>query len=132
MPSSILEALTQQGIIIAVVGASDNPDKFGHAIYRDLKRKGYRVFPVNPNRETVDGDRAYPTIQSLPDTPDIVNLSVPPEVSLAVAQECLRIGIMDIWLQPGAENNIVLNYLQENGFNYVAGACIMIKTRRAR
>ena len=132
MSSSILEALTQQGVIIAVVGASDNPDKFGHAIYRDLKRKGYRVFPVNPNRGTVDGDRAYPTIQSLPDTPDIVNLSVPPEASLAVAQECLRIGMMDIWLQPGAENNIVLNYLQENGFNYVAGACIMVKTRRAR
>ena len=132
MSSSILEALTQQGVIIAVVGASDNPDKFGHAIYRDLKRKGYRVFPVNPNREAVDGDRAYPTIQSLPDTPDIVNLAVPPEASLAVAQECLRIGMMDIWLQPGAENNMVLNFLQENGFNYVAGACIMVKTRRAR
>ena len=132
MSSSILEALTQQGVIIAVVGASDNPDKFGHAIYRDLKRKGYRVFPVNPNRQTVDGDRAYPTIQSLPNSPDIVNLAVPPEASLAVAQECLRIGMMDIWLQPGAENNIVLNYLQENGFNYVAGACIMVKTRRAR
>ena len=132
MSTSILEALTQQGVIIAVVGASDNPDKFGHAIYRDLKRKGYRVFPVNPNRETVDGDRAYPTIQSLPNSPDIVNLAVPPEASLAVAQECLRIGMMDIWLQPGAENNIVLNYLQENGFNYVAGACIMVKTRRAR
>jgi len=132
MSSSILEALTQQGVIIAVAGASDNPDKFGHAIYRDLKHKGYRVFPVNPNRETVDGDRAYPTIQSLPYSPDIVNLAVPPEASLAVAQECLRIGMMDIWLQPGAENNIVLNYLQENGFNYVAGACIMVKTRRAR
>jgi len=132
MSTSILEALTQQGVIIAVVGASDNPDKFGHAIYRDLKRKGYRVFPVNPNRQTVDGDRAYPTIQSLPNSPDIVNLAVPPEASLAVAQECLRIGMMDIWLQPGAENNIVLNYLQENGFNYVAGACIMVKTRRAR
>jgi len=132
MSSSILEALTRQGVVIAVAGASDNPEKFGHAIYRDLKRKGYRVFPVNPNRETVDGDTAYPTIQSLPDTPDIVNLCITPDACLSVAQECLRIGIMDIWLQPGAENNMVLNYLQENGFNYVAGACIMVKTRRAR
>jgi predicted CoA-binding protein len=132
MSSSTLELLSEPGIIIAVVGATDNPDKFGHAIYRDLKRKGYRLFPVNPNRDAVDGDRAYPNLQSLPETPDIVNLVVPPEISLTVALECLLLGIENLWLQPGAESPEVLEYLQENGFNYVAGACIMLKTRRAK
>ena len=132
MTASTLELLSQPNIIIAVVGASDNPDKFGHTIYRDLKRKGYRIFPVNPNRDTVDGDRAYPKIQALPETPDIVNIVVPPEAALAVAQECLRLGLINLWLQPGAESREVLDYLQENGFNYIAGACIRLKTRRAR
>lgn len=127
-----LDLLTQPGVIIAVVGASDNPDKFGYAIYRDLKRKGYRVFPVNPKRETVDGDKAYPNLQALPETPDIANLVVPPEVSLSIALECLRLGILNLWLQPGAENPMVLAFMQENGLNYLAGACIMLKTRRAK
>jgi predicted CoA-binding protein len=128
---STLELLKQPGIRIAVVGASDNPAKFGHAIYRDLKRKGYRIYPVNPNRQTVDRDQAYPNLQSLPHIPDIVNLVVPPETALDIAREALRLGIEHLWLQPGAESPEVLAFLEENGFNYVAGACIMIKTRRA-
>ena len=132
MSSSTLELLSQPGIIIAVVGSTDNPDKSGHAVYRDLKSKGYRLFPVNLKRATVDGDRAYPNLQSLPETPDIVNLVVPPEISLTVAQQCLRLGIENLWLQPGAESPEVLEYLQDNGFNYMAGACIMLKTRRAK
>jgi predicted CoA-binding protein len=135
MSSSTLELLSQPGIIIAVVGATDNPDnpdKAGHAIYRDLKSKGYRLFPVNLKRASVDGDRAYPNLRSLPETPDIVNLAVPPEISLTVAQQCLRLGIANLWLQPGAESPEVLEFLQDNGFNYMAGACIMLKTRRAK
>ncbi|MCX7110865.1 MAG: CoA-binding protein [Proteobacteria bacterium] len=132
MSSSTLELLSQPGIIIAVVGASDNPDKFGHAIYRDLKRKGYRVYPVNPNRETVDGDRAYRNLQALPKIPDIANLAVPPEASLTVAKECLQLGILNLWLQAGSESPEVLGFLEENGLNYMAGACIMVKTRRAK
>jgi predicted CoA-binding protein len=132
MSSSTLELLGQPGIIIAVVGASDNPDKSGHAIYRDLKSKGYRLFPVNLKRASVDGDRAYPSLRSLPETPDIVNLAVPPEKSLTVARHCLRLGIANLWLQPGAETPEVLEFLQDNGFNYMAGACIMLKTRKAK
>jgi len=42
----------------AVVGASDNPEKYGNLIYKKLKSRGYRVYPVNPNYETIDGDNA--------------------------------------------------------------------------
>jgi predicted CoA-binding protein len=132
MSSSTLELLSEPGIIIAVVGSTDNPDKSGYAIYRDLKSKGYRLYPVNLKRASVDGDRAYPNLRSLPETPDIVNLAVPPEMSLTVARQCLRLGIANLWLQPGAESPEVLEFLQDNGFNYLAGACIMQKTRRAK
>ena len=131
MLTSTLELLRQPGVRIAVAGASDNPDKFGHDIYRDLKRQGYQVYPVNPKRHTVDQDRAYPDLQSLPLLPDIVNLVVPPASALAIAKEALQLGIEHLWLQPGAESPEVLAFLQENGFNYLAGACIMAKTRRA-
>ncbi|NIQ54637.1 MAG: CoA-binding protein, partial [Gemmatimonadetes bacterium] len=51
---------------MAVVGATDSPDKYGGIIYRDLKRRGFRVFAVNPGRETVDGDPAYAGLADLP------------------------------------------------------------------
>ena len=51
----ITELLEQPDATIAVVGATDDPSKYGNVIYRDLKKKGFVVHPVNPNRSQVDG-----------------------------------------------------------------------------
>jgi predicted CoA-binding protein len=125
----IASLLGDEDTTIAVVGATDNSSKYGYVIYRDLKRKGYRVYPVNPGRATVDSDPAYRNLRSLPIKPTIVNLVVPPKVSLAVLQESLELGLKNIWLQPGAESPANLAFLQENGFNYLANACIMVESR---
>ena len=58
--SNLTQLLASTDIDIAVVGATDSPGKYGGIIYRDLKRLGYRVLAVNPNRAQVDGDRCYP------------------------------------------------------------------------
>ena len=70
--------LTDPATTIAVVGATDDPAKFGGRIYRDLKGKGFRVLAVNPGRDTVDGDPCYPSLAALPEAPTIVDLVVPP------------------------------------------------------
>lgn len=114
---------------VAVVGATDNPSKYGHTIYHDLKRKGYVVYPVNPRRQTVGGDAAYATLADLPEAPTIVNFVIPPRFTLHVLQQCLDLGLMNVWLQPGAESPEVMSFLQEHGFNYLANACIMVRTR---
>ena len=129
MTRSILDLLELPDSLIAVVGANDNPAKFGYAIYRDLKRKGYRVVPVNPNRTSVDGDLCYARLVELPEPPDIVNIVIPPEAAKSVIQECLTLGWLNVWLQPGAERPELLRFLEENGFNYLAQACIMVKSR---
>lgn len=116
---------------VAVVGATDDPGKYGYVIYRDLKRKGFPVFPVNRVRREVDGDKAYRSLRDLPETPTIVNIVVPPEETAGVLRDCLELGLMNVWLQPGAESPDVLEFLQENGFNYLANACIMIESRLA-
>lgn len=129
MTLSILDLLESQDPLIAVVGANDNPDKFGHRIYRDLKRKGYRVIPVNPNRATVDDDVCYARLADLPERPDIVNIVIPPAAATRVVRECLDLGWRNVWLQPGAESSELLKFLEENGFNYLANTCIMVKSR---
>lgn len=125
----IATLLSEPETTVAVVGATDNPAKYGYVIYRDLKRKGYAVFPVNPRRKTVDSDAAYPSLKSLPEKPTIVNVVVPPEITESVVKECLELGLTNVWLQPGAESPESLDFLQRNGFNYLANACIMVESR---
>lgn len=123
--------LADSSATIAVVGATDNREKYGSVIYRDLKRKGYRVLAVNPGRDTVDGDPAYATVADLPVEPDIIDLVVPPSEGVKVVGQALDIGYDRIWVQPGAENPELLTILQEEGVEYLADACIMVRSRVA-
>lgn len=130
--SSPIDVLKNPDATIAVVGASDNERKYGAVIYRDLKRKGYSVYPVNPHRDTVDGDPAYPSVAELPVAPDIINLVVPAEIGVKVVRQALDIGYERIWVQPGAESPELLTLLQESDADYVAHDCIMVQSRRFR
>jgi predicted CoA-binding protein len=127
--TDIAAMLDEPETTVAVVGATDNPSKFGYVIYRDLKRKGFTIFPVNPNRSTVDGDQAFPSLASLPNPPTIVNIVVPPKVALRVLEQCRKLGLANIWLQPGAESPETMSFLQGKEFNYLANACIMVQSR---
>ncbi len=114
---------------IAVVGATDDLSKYGGRIYRNLKAKGYRVFAVNPSRDTVDGDPAYHSLSDLEETPSIVDIVVPPPVTLSVLRECEQLGLRNVWIQPGAESEEVLQFLRDGDFDYLAeGPCIMVET----
>jgi predicted CoA-binding protein len=114
---------------VAVVGATDDPLKYGSVIYRDLKNKGFEVWPVNPHRQTVDGDRTYARLADLPEAPTIVNYVVPEDAALVVLHDAKTLGYLNAWVQPGAESPAVLRFLQEHSFNYLANACIMVQSR---
>jgi len=127
----ITELLDDPATTIAVVGASDNPSKYGSRIYRDLKAKGFTVFGVNPNRDTVDGDQSFASLEHLPESPTIVNLVIPPQRALRVLGKCKELGLMNVWVQPGAESAEVIDFLDAEGFNYLANACIMVRAAAA-
>lgn len=116
---------------VAVIGATDDPGKYGGIAYRRLKAMGYRVFAVNPGRETVDGDPAYPDLKSLPAAPTIVNFVVPARVGSAVADEALELGYTNLWFQPGAESPALTERLEQAGANVLTDACIMVRARWA-
>ena len=125
----ILSLLGDPNTTIAVVGATDNEAKYGHTIFTDLKRKGYRVYPVNLRRDTVLGDPAYARLADIPEPPTIVDFVIPPRFTLHVLEQCLELGLMNVFLQPGTESPEVMEFVQENGFNYLANACIMVESR---
>jgi len=125
----IVEFLDKKNVF-AVVGASRNPEKYGHQVYKDLRNAGYRVYPVNPNANEVLGDKCYPTLETLPIKPDIADLVVPPKVTEQVVKTCKRLGIKKVWMQPGSESETAINFCRENDMNVVHAICIMVERRR--
>jgi uncharacterized protein len=116
--------LSQQKL--AVVGASNDRDKFGNQVYRTLKRHDYHVIPVNPNVDTVEGDKAYPDLKSLPQEVGGAVIVVPPAVTEKVVGDALAAGIMRVWMQPGAESQEAIKFCEENGIAAVYESCIMM------
>jgi len=115
--------------VIAVVGATDHPGKYGGIIYRDLKEKGYRVLAVNPTRLKVDEDPCWPALADLPEPPTIVDIVVPPTRTLRVLAECTALGYRNVWVQPGAADEAVRDYVAASDLNALIDACIMVRAR---
>ncbi|MCX8128583.1 MAG: CoA-binding protein [Clostridia bacterium] len=112
----------------AVVGANDNPEKFGNRIYRKLKNKGYKVYPVNPNYEAVDGDKCYKSLSSLPEIPEVIDMVVAPKLGMGIIEEAAGLGVKNIWLQPGTHNSEVMKLIDEKGLVAVQ-ACVLVALR---
>ena len=124
----IITLLNEGNPVVAVVGATDNPRKYGNRIYLDLKGKGFRVYPVNPSRDSVDGDPTYASLADLPEMPDIIDFVVPPTRTLRILAQANELGLMNAWIQPGAESDDVVTYLDDHGFNYLTDSCIMVES----
>ncbi len=112
----------------AVVGANEDPEKYGNKIYKKLKTSGYQVFPVNPNYETIEGDRCYKDLSSLPQLPEVIDMVVSPKRGKAVIEEAARLGIRDIWLQPGTYDDELMQLIAKNGQNAVQ-SCVLVALR---
>jgi len=69
---------------VAVIGASDDPSRIGGKPIAYMLKQGYqgKILPVNPKRETVQGLKAYPSVQALPETPDVAIVAVPAAAAL--------------------------------------------------
>jgi len=126
---SFPELLEAPDAVIAVVGATDRPSKYGNIIYRDLKAKGYRVLAVNPFRSSVDGDPCWHSLADLPEAPTIVDIVVPPARTIEVLDQCAALGYHNVWIQPGAADDAVRERVAAMGLNALIDACIMVSTR---
>lgn len=109
----------------AVVGASDNPRKWGNRLFRNLLSKGYAVYPVNVRDQVIDGHRTFPSLAALPRKPDVVDTVVPPDQTDKVVAEALALGISRIWMQPGSESDAAIEAAAAAGATVVHHACAM-------
>ncbi len=112
--------------VVAVVGASRDPEKFGYKVLKDLEHAGYEAYGVNPSCGDIEGIPCYPDLASLPRVPQLVITVVPPSVTEKVVREAKEAGISRIWMQPGSESGEAAAYCEDNGIAYMRDACIMI------
>jgi acyl-CoA synthetase (NDP forming) len=79
---------------IAIVGASENPNKIGGRPLLYLRRFGFKgsVYPINPNRREAQGYKAYPRLADLPEAPELAIIAVPGDAALAALDECAERG----------------------------------------
>jgi uncharacterized protein len=110
----------------AVVGVSRKKTKFGNAIYKELKQKGYTVFPINPNIQTFEGETCFPDLLSLPEKVDAIIINVPPVQTEKVVREAKEAGINKIWLQQGSQSEEAIKYCEENNIDCVSNECILM------
>lgn len=109
----------------ALVGATANAEKNGYRIFKNLSRRGYQVYPVNPGLEKLEGVKCYHSLADIPVKVDVVDFVVPPQVTEATLKECKRLGLNRIWLQPGSESEAAIAFCHENRLKVVHGICVM-------
>jgi len=111
--------------IWAVVGANDDPGKFGNIIYKKLKAEGYTVYPVNPLYGEVEGDKCYPDLKSIPEKPEVLDMVVSPKRGKAFIEEASRLGIKYIWLQPGTYDQELLALIKDKQLTAIQ-SCVLV------
>jgi len=125
----VLTKLQKIDTTIAIVGASNNPQKFGNQIYIDLRSKGFKVYPINPNEEFIEGDKAYTALSELPNNDSIVNFVVPPKVAFSIAQQAVQLGFQYLWFQPGSESQELKDWLDTiKNIHTLTDSCIMVQS----
>lgn len=121
-----LRQLLVDSEIVAMVGASSDPEKPSHGIMRKLQQVGYRVIPVNPRETEVLGEKAYGALEEIPDPVDIVDVFRRPEDTPPIADQAVRVGAKAIWLQIGISNDETAARAEAGGLLAVMDTCIAV------
>jgi predicted CoA-binding protein len=98
---------------IAIIGASSRRAKFANKAVRAFLEQGDVVYPIHPAEREVEGQTVFRSVLDVPDEIDIASLYVVPDVGMRVLEECAQKGVGEIWLNPGAESEQLLQRAAE-------------------
>ncbi len=119
-----LKTLLTNATMIAMVGASSNPDKASYGIMQKLQKAGYKVIPVNPRETEILGERSYPSLLDIPEPVDIVDVFRRAEDTPGIADEAITKGAKALWLQAGISNDEAAARAKAGGLTVVMDLCI--------
>jgi len=115
---------------VAVVGASNDPERASYLVAHFLKGHGYRVIPVNPNARDVMGATCYPDLVSIPEQVQVVNIFRRPQDVPAIVEQAIAKRAKVIWMQLGIVNEEAAARAREAGLTVVMDRCMKRELKR--
>jgi len=113
----------------AVVGASNNPEKYGYKVLQALLKKTKNIYPINPKENEILGKKCYKELSEIKEKLDIVVFVVPPIVTLEILKKNFAKKNL-FWFQIGSFDENVINFCEENGLEYENKKCIIKESEK--
>jgi len=117
---------------IAVVGLSPNPTRASHGVSEYMKSQGYRIIPVNPGHAEILGEKAYRTLEDIPEPVEIVDIFRRSEMIPPIVDSAIAIGAKVVWMQEGIVHEEAADKARAAGLEVVMNTCILKAHRRLR
>ena len=126
--------LLQQARVIAMVGASDRPDRAAFHVMQFLQGQGYRVIPINPRitGEQVHGEYVWRELSQIGEPIDIVDIFRNSGEAGAVVNEAIAVGAKAVWMQLGVIDEAAAARAEAAGLKVVMDHCPKIEFARLR
>jgi uncharacterized protein len=128
MSTSEAEQITQllkSAKTIAVVGVSGSPMRPSYGVAAYLQHHGYRIIPVNPEIESVLGEKAYPSLLDVPDKIDIVDIFRRSEHVPPIVDQAIQLKVPAVWMQETVVHEEAANKAREKGIAVIMDRCIL-------
>jgi predicted CoA-binding protein len=115
---------------IAVVGLSNKPMRPSYGVSEYMQRAGYRIIPVNPQEDEVLGEKAYASLEEIPEKIDIVDIFRRPEFVPPIVDSAIKIGARAVWMQEDVCHEQAAEKARQAGLFVVEDRCILKDHRR--
>jgi len=122
-----IRGILENSTTVAVVGLSDNPERVSYMVSEAMQAKGYTIIPVNPNADSILGQKSYASLKDIPVPVDIVNVFRRSEHTPPVAEEAVAIGAKTFWLQLGIANEEAAAIAAAGGLEVIMDRCIKVE-----
>lgn len=110
---------------IAIIGASRDRAEYGNRAVRAWSEAGWKVYPVHPAESEIEGLQAYPTILDIADEVTTASLYLPPTLGFEIADQIIRKGVSEVYLNPGAGSEELRRKLEDAGVAVIEACSIM-------
>ncbi|GAA4458040.1 CoA-binding protein [Phytohabitans houttuyneae] len=121
------QQILAEAAVIAVVGASRDPEKPSHTVPLQMQRHGWRIIPVNPFADELFGEKVYRTLADIPEKVDLVDVFRPAHDAVDVVRQAVAIGAPAVWLQLDIVSAEARRIATAAGIDYVEDRCLAVE-----